>query len=109
MTMLSTILLFALGGYLGTPSVHMSKWASKIQFDDGWGPNPGPDDGPRRVIKIKWPPLPPWWWWTIGGAIGGVIGGFAVNAGFAENPVLALGGAMIGGRLTYDVVNAFQG
>jgi hypothetical protein len=117
--MLSTLLLYAFGGYFGTPSStsQFPSWASKIQFDDdGWGPNPGPDDGPLpkfrlpKFPKIKWPPPPPPdWGLTVAGIVGGLIGGFAVNAGFAENPVLALGGAVIGGRVAFDVVNTLKG
>jgi hypothetical protein len=113
--MLSTLLLYAAGGYFGTPasSSQFSSWASKIQFDDdGWGPNPGPDDGPLpkirlpRFPKIKWPPPPPPdWSRTVAGLVGGIVGGYAVNAGVSSDVALGVAGAVFSGRILSDVVN----
>lgn len=112
--MLSTILLYAAGGYFGTPATSkFSSWASKIQFDDGgWGPNPGPDDGPLPTFKfpkfpkIKWPPPPPPdWWGTFAGVAGGIFGGYAVNAGVSNDAILSVAGAVFSGRILHDVVN----
>jgi hypothetical protein len=89
--MFSTILLYAVGGYFGK--------RSKAQFDDdGWGPNPGPDDGPR----------PPWWWWFSAGIIGGLLGGYAVNYGISNDATLGALGSILGGRALSDVVSALK-
>lgn len=102
--MISTFLLYAAGGYFGTPSsFQFTDWGL-----DGWGGNPGPTDAPLKVFPFKKPKPRPWWKTGVA-VVGGVLGGFAVNMSFAENPVLALGGAVIGGRLAFDAVNAITG
>jgi hypothetical protein len=108
--MLSTILLYALGGYFGTPSPQLSSWLSKAQFDPDqpWGPNPGPNDGPLKVPIIKWPPRPPIWWWAGAGIIGGLAGGFIVNYGLSNDAALGVAGAVFGGRALSDAVNSFS-
>ena len=97
--MFSMILLYALGGYFGTPSKYQP-------VGDGDGrPDPnGPDP--------KWPwwwPRPPKWEEFVIGAIGGLAGGFAVNYGFPNDATLSVLGAVFAGRALHDIVNVVRG
>lgn len=76
--------------------------------DDPWGPNPGPDDGPR--------PPGPWPWWKLIGAIAGVLTGLAVTRlvpGFDEarftNFALSAGLAYLGGSFGQQVSRSLAG
>jgi hypothetical protein len=117
------MLFYAIAGYFGTPS--FSSRTLKIETE------PGPDDGPIYVIRLKTPPIidpepiprPNWqvvfakfsqpdpypMIWSIGtGLVGGFIGGFVGNFVFPENPVFAIAGAVFGGRIAHDAVSAVK-
>lgn len=118
---------YAIAGYCGT----RSKSSGRVVIVKGQGP----DDGPAYFIYLKDKPLipnlepvpvphPEWQidfaklghpdpfpaLWSIGtGLVGGLMGGFVGSVAFPDSPVFALAGAVFGGRIINDVVNALKG
>lgn len=78
-------------------------FGSRIASDDdgGWGPNPGPDDGPRP---------PGWPWWKrffsrfLVASIGGIVFGKFIGAGLGVESLFATSLiSMAGGKLFADL------